>query len=172
MAKGFIFLSVLGFTAGLAMLAATYAGWLKPLTNRIRHTSVFEAIAHNIGYLAKARSGWLPLIAISVLFQAIAIANIYILFQSLGVHVSFVSCAVIGAAAGLATVIPISINGLGVVEGSFAGTALALGVDYEAALAVAVLIRLMVLPASMVFGLLYAFGGETARVAGDTAASR
>jgi hypothetical protein len=171
MARGFILLSLLGFVAGLAFLAATYAGWLKPLTNRIRHTSIFEAVAHNVGYLAKARNGWLPLIAISLLFQALAIASIFIVFQSLGVHVSLASCAVIGAAAGLATVIPISINGLGVVEGSFAGTAMALGVDYEAALAVAVLMRLMVLPASLVFGLLYALGGGTVRVAGDTASS-
>jgi uncharacterized membrane protein YbhN (UPF0104 family) len=66
----------------------------------------------------------------------------------------------IGAVAGLATIIPLSVNGIGVVEGSFAGTAVALGIDYDAALTVAILIRLLVLPPSIYFGLLYAFRGN------------
>ncbi len=39
---------------------------------------------------------------------------------------------------------------------------MALGVDYEPALVVAVLIRLAVLPATIVFGLLYALGSGRA----------
>jgi hypothetical protein len=61
------------------------------------------------------------------------------------------------AAAGVATILPISINGLGVVEGAFVGSALALGVPYEPALIVAILLRVLLLPYAAVFGLIYAF---------------
>jgi hypothetical protein len=70
------------------------------------------------------------------------------------------ACALIAAVAGLATILPISINGIGVVEGSFAGAAVALGTDYEVALMVAVLIRLIVLPLSLIFGAIYALRGH------------
>jgi glycosyltransferase 2 family protein len=161
-ATAFILLSVAGAAVAALTVWGMLRGWLKPLTRRVRHTKAFEVVSHNLDYLRRAGRSWLPLIVISLLFQALAVLNIYLLFVALGVPVSLAACALIGAAAGLATVIPVSINGLGVVEGSFAGTAVALGVNYEAALTVAILIRLLVLPPSMVFGLLYAIGGSAA----------
>jgi uncharacterized membrane protein YbhN (UPF0104 family) len=102
----------------------------------------------------------IPLVAISVLFQAVALLYIYALFQSLGSPVPLAACALIAAVSGLASILPISINGIGVVEGSFAGAAVALGADYEVALLVAVLIRLIVLPISLIFGAIYALYGS------------
>ncbi len=158
-ARLFMALTALGAVVGTALLLAAHAGGLNVFRQRFSHLGFIDAIRHNVQYLRHAGSKWFALVAISLLFQAIAIANIYILFRSLGTPLPWAICAMLGAVAGLAAVIPLSINGLGVVEGSFAGTAVALGVDYEAALAVAVLIRLLVLPASLVFGLLYALDG-------------
>ena len=61
------------------------------------------------------------------------------------------------AAAGVATILPVSINGLGVVEGAFVGSALALDVPYEPALIVAILLRVLLVPYALLFGLIYAF---------------
>jgi hypothetical protein len=49
--------------------------------------------------------------------------------------------------------LPISISGLGVVEGSIAGTALALGGDFEAAVLAALLLRFLALAVSGLCGL-------------------
>ncbi len=166
-ARVFILLSALGGLLGGALVLAVYAGWVKALTERLRSATFVDAVRHNFQYLRHAGRKWLPLLAISLLFQTIAIANIYILFQSLGTPVSWALCAMLGAVAGLATLVPLSINGLGVVEGSFAGTAMALGIEYEAALAVAVLIRLLVLPASLAFGVWYALDPPRCRYGQD-----
>jgi uncharacterized membrane protein YbhN (UPF0104 family) len=160
-ARTYLALIALGGLLSLALGWAIYRGWLKRITDRIRHHSAFEAVRYNIEYLLRGGRLWVSLIGTSLLFQLIAIANVYFLFQSLGVPVSLPACALIGAVSGLATVLPISINGIGVVEGSFAGTAVALGVPYEPALAVAILIRLLVLPPSLVFGALYVLKGDT-----------
>jgi uncharacterized protein (TIRG00374 family) len=156
----FLLVAGLGALAGLLGFHAVAAGWLEPLTNRIRHTKVFAAVSHNAGYLRRGVRHWVALVLISMLFQLIAVANVYFLFQSLGTEVSLEACALISAAAGLSTIIPLSINGIGVVEGSFAGTALALGIAYEPALAVAILIRVLVLPPSLIFGLMYVLRGD------------
>lgn len=160
-AAAFIVASMLCAVIGIVIIVAIRMGTLDWLAKRLRNSSVLDAVAHNVDFLRRGGRRWLPLIAISVLFQLIAVANIYLLFRSLGAPVGFAACTVITAAAGVATSLPISINGLGVVEGSFAGTAVALGVSYEIAFTVAVLIRLMVLPATLVFGLMYGFGGGT-----------
>jgi glycosyltransferase 2 family protein len=135
---------------------AIHRGWHERLVERVRHMSVFEAVEHNVNRLRAGRREWVPLIGLSVLFQIVAIAIIYGFFWSLNESVSYATCALIAAAAGIATILPISINGLGVVEGAFAGTAVALGVDYDAALVVALLLRVLLVPYALVFGLLYA----------------
>ena len=107
--------------------------------------------------MAKARSRWIPLIAISLLFQAQAILITFELFQAVDANVTLAQAALIAAAAGIAAIIPFSINGLGIVEATFAGTAVAVGVGYEAGLLVALLIRVLVIPLTLLAGLLYAF---------------
>jgi uncharacterized protein (TIRG00374 family) len=123
----------------------------------LQKSTWYEALKHNVRHVARARGAWLPLLAISLLFQAQAVLIIFVLFEGLGVHVSFAQAVLITAAAGLATVIPLSINGLGIVEASLAGAAVALGVGYEEGLLVSVLIRIFVLPLSLLAGLLYLF---------------
>jgi glycosyltransferase 2 family protein len=135
---------------------AIHRGWHDSFIERLRHLKAFEAVEHNLNHLRNGGRRWIPLVAISVLFQVVAIAIIYGLFWSLGASVAYSTCAVIAAAAGIATILPISINGLGVVEGAFIGTAVALGVPYQPALVVALLLRVLLVPYAIAFGVMYA----------------
>jgi uncharacterized membrane protein YbhN (UPF0104 family) len=114
-------------------------------------------IQENLRLISSARDKWVPLIGISLLFQAQAILIIFALFQAVDANVTLSQVALIAAAAGIAAIVPFSINGLGIVEATFAGTAVAVGVGYEAGLLVALLIRVLVIPLTLLAGLLYAF---------------
>lgn len=160
LARVFLGVSLVAACVGLALLAAVAAGGLSRLSSRALESGKLQALAHNLELLRNAGGRWIPLLSISLLFQAIAVLYIYALFQSLGSPVSVASCALIAAVAGLASILPLSINGIGIIEGSFAAAAVALGVGYEVALIVAVLIRLFVLPLSLIFGVIYAVGHE------------
>jgi glycosyltransferase 2 family protein len=163
LARAFLAVAAIAAVVGCAVLAFLWARPFEPLSPRWRSSKVAQALGQNVTLLRTAGSKWFTLIGSSLVFQVIAIAIIYLLFRSLDTEVSWSACALIAALAGLASVVPISINGIGVVEGAFAGTAVALGVDYEPALAVALLIRVLVLPISIVFGLWYVWRGEQPR---------
>ena len=155
-ARGMLTVAGIG-VATLAVIAwAIHRGWHEPLVERLRHVRMFAAVEHNINHLRNGGRRWIPLIAISLMFQLVAIAIVYGFFWSLGESVSYATCGVIAAAAGIATILPISINGLGVVEGAFVGSAIALGIGYGPALVVALLLRVLLVPYALVFGLLYA----------------
>ena len=124
---------------------------------RVLRSKKLAPITDNLRAICAARGEWVPLIALSFLFQAQAVFVLYALFNALGAPVSFAQAALIAAAAGIATIVPFSINGLGVVEATIAGTAAAVGVSYEAGLVIAVLMRLLLLPLTLAAGLLYAF---------------
>jgi glycosyltransferase 2 family protein len=124
---------------------------------RVLRSTKLAPITDNLRTICAARGEWIPLIALSLLFQVTAVFVLHLLFSSLGAPVSLPQAALIAAAAGLATIIPFSINGLGIVEATIAGTAVAVGVSYEAGLVVAVLMRLLLLPLTLAAGLLYAF---------------
>ena len=124
---------------------------------RLRRSPKLAPITDNLRSICAARVEWVPLIALSLLFQLQAVFVLHLLFNSLGAPVSLAQAALVAAAAGIATIIPLSINGLGIVEATIAGTAVAVGVSYEAGLVVAVLMRLLLLPLTLAAGLLYAF---------------
>jgi len=124
---------------------------------RLLRSSKLAPITDNLRSICAARGEWIPLILLSLLFQLQAVVMLHMLFNSLGAHISLEQAALVAAAAGLATIIPLSINGLGIVEATIAGTAVAVGVSYEAGLLVAVLMRLLLLPLTLAAGLLYAF---------------
>jgi uncharacterized membrane protein YbhN (UPF0104 family) len=131
------------------------SGHLHWLAARLMPFKWFQTLREDYRQLEMARGRWLPLLAVSILFQSIAIGIIYVLFQGVHANVTPAECALIGSIAGAATILPISINGIGVVEGALVGAAVALGVQYEDALVVAVLSRLLVVPLSLICGLIY-----------------
>ncbi len=144
-----------GGVAGLAGLAMLWAGWFAPLARRLGHLKAVDALLHNIGHLARARRGWVEQAIISFVFQGLSIGLVFWLFVLLGHPVDFWQCALITAAAGIASFLPLSIAGIGVMEGSIVAMAVALGIGYDEALLVALLRRFLTLALSLLCGLVF-----------------
>jgi glycosyltransferase 2 family protein len=151
LARAYVMLAAVG-SAVLTVLIVL----MRVRAPRLPESRWLAPIRENLRSMATARGAWLPLIGISLLFQAQAILIIFELFRALDVPVTLSQTALIAAAAGVAAIIPFSINGLGIVEATFAGTAVAVGVSYEAGLLVALLIRVLVIPLTLIAGLVYA----------------
>jgi uncharacterized membrane protein YbhN (UPF0104 family) len=113
----------------------------------------------------KARGEWIYVIALSFAFQGTSILILYWLFMQLGFSVSLQQCALMAAASGIAAVLPLSINGVGLMEGSLVGMAIALGVDYDSALLVAVVRRAMMAVTSALCGVAYLLEPKVPRTA-------
>lgn len=136
---------------------AVYFGVMKRATNLLRKSSWFEHLDRIYLLLRNPRKDWISLIVWSLVFQASSVAIIYVLMTGLGIGASLAMCALISASAGLVTVLPISINGYGVVEGSIAGSGVALGLPYDELVVAAVIYRLLVVPVSLSCGLVFLF---------------
>jgi hypothetical protein len=91
------------------------------------------------------------------MFQLLAVFTISILFAAIGLHGAFAESGFTAAASGIASVLPISINGVGVMEGSFVVAALEANLPYSGAVIVALCLRGYMLLSSVAFGILYAF---------------
>lgn len=142
--------------AGALGFIALERGWLRGLAGRWRAIQVVDAARHTLGLLHGKRREWLALAAGSLVFQAISIGVIYLLFALLGSDASIAQCALIAAVVGVSATLPISINGLGVMEGAFVAMAAMLGMDYDNALLVAFTRRFVALLLAALCGIVYA----------------
>jgi uncharacterized protein (TIRG00374 family) len=95
------------------------------------------------------------LLGMSLAFQALAVFIISLLFASIGIFGTLAESGFTAAASGVASVLPISINGVGVMEGSFVVAALEAGLPYSEAVLVALCLRAYMLLASVAFAILY-----------------
>jgi uncharacterized protein (TIRG00374 family) len=114
-----------------------------------------SALFGNLRYILSDMSGLLRLLFMSIIFQIIAITVVYILFSALGVEDVWAKSAYLSAIIGIVAVLPISINGIGVVEGSFVVAAALVGINQTDAAIVAILLRIFVIPISAVCGIIY-----------------
>jgi uncharacterized membrane protein YbhN (UPF0104 family) len=130
------------------------------LSRRFPKIAGIEAM---LGRILSARREWGWLLLASLAFQGLAAGVVYLCFAAVGTSIDVPTALLVTAAAGLASVLPISISGLGVVEGSIAGTALALGGDFEAAVLAALLLRFLALAVSGLCGL-FCFVDDGVRV--------
>lgn len=154
-ARLYLMVAGLGALAAMFVLFAIRHGWVDRLAHRWRHLYAVEAFLHSIDLLRRHPDHWLPLIAISFAFQIVSIGVIFVLYHDINATITIPQCALIAAMVGLSAIMPISINGIGVMEGAFVGTAVALGLDYEQALIVAVERRFIALLLSAACGILY-----------------
>ncbi len=151
----YIGLFVVGAITGLMCLLLIKIGLLKPLQNWILKIKKIDILTHNLGHIVRNHKKTIEVVLISIFFQVIAVAVIYLLFAAVGITQLYVKCALIAAIVGIASMLPISINGLGLVEGAFVAVAIQLGIDYDQAVIVAFMMRILVLPISLVCGLIY-----------------
>jgi uncharacterized protein (TIRG00374 family) len=119
------------------------------LSRRFPKLASIEAM---LGRLLRWRREWAALLLASCAFQALAAWIVYLCFAAVGASIDAPTALLITAAAGLASVLPISISGIGVVEGSIAGTVVALGGNLEAGVLAALLLRVLALGVSALCG--------------------
>ena len=89
------------------------------------------------------------------MFQVLAIIAISALFDALGGDAGYAKYAFMAAVVGLVGVLPISINGIGVIEGAFVFSATQLGIGYNEAIISAFMLRFLVIPFSLICGFVY-----------------
>lgn len=157
LARTYLALTSTGLVVGIVTLLAVYLGWFKFITQRLRRFGWFSAVEASAQSVLRMRSEWIGLLMASALFQMLVAVILYALFGAVGVSFNIAQCMLVATAAGLASSVPVSINGIGVVEGTIAGAAVALGAEFEPALVAAVTLRILVLPANAVCGLVYLF---------------
>jgi uncharacterized membrane protein YbhN (UPF0104 family) len=155
LARAYVNFSLVGLAAGGGVALLLYLGVFRGLKARLLSVRVLEPLWANLRRIVRLRIEWLPLIAASFLFQLMAATVVYLAFAGVGAPVTPAAALLITAAAGIASVLPISISGIGVVEGSIVGAAVALDAGYESAVLAAVIVRLVVLPVSAACGLMY-----------------
>jgi glycosyltransferase 2 family protein len=159
LARSYVVLALAGLAlAVVGVLAGVVLHRRGVLSRRFPKLASIETTLRQV---LRLRSEWLPLFALSWCFQVLAVAAVLFCFEAIDAPISVAAALLITAAAGLASVLPISISGLGIVEGSIAGTAVALGGDYEAGVVAALLLRVLALAVSALCGLFcFADNGE------------
>jgi len=170
-ARAYLLTVGIGAAVGLVLLVALWHGAFSWLKRRLEKLSLVDAIEHNFARMRSARGEWVYLLLFSLLFQITSILIVFWLFARLGDTVSLQQCALIAAASGIAALLPLSINGVGIMEGSLVGMAVALGVDYDGALLVAVVRRVMMAVVSALCGVAYLLEPKTVRERSDAASA-
>jgi len=94
-------------------------------------------------------------IGVSLLFHLFTISWFWLLMKTAGEPLAWYDVAVISALLSVVAVVPLSINGIGVIEGSLIYLAAQFGMSYDTALLVALLQRVLLIPISLAGGLLY-----------------
>jgi uncharacterized membrane protein YbhN (UPF0104 family) len=151
------YLTFLGFgsVAAVVLGAALYLGWFGVVRRKLQHVKMVAAIQEDLMQLLRAGWKWLPLLVMSFVFQLTAVGIVYMLFLGAGSNIGFAEVALIAAIAGVAGILPLAINGIGITEGTITLAGVALGADYEDAAVAAILLRVVVLPLSVLCGVLY-----------------
>lgn len=144
-----------GFVFGGLFLLLHNVGVFNVVWERLSKIKKLDLIIHNLTHINRN----FPLLAyvtmISLVFQVTAILVTQLLFAAIDVEISLAQAAFLTAIIGMVAILPISINGIGVVEGSFVVAALQLNIAYDHAVVVAFMLRILVVPLSIICGLVY-----------------
>lgn len=158
------FLFPIFIAIGIVMLVFLLLGrWVKVEKKETNHSKVangLQILKSAIGKIVKAASDyrkegkkwWLWIAILSILFQVgMALIN-HLLFLSFGIHVSWVAMLMIITLISVLTMLPISVNGLGVREGCYIFFFKELGVPDEISVTVSLMFFLLVSLSSLAGG--------------------
>lgn len=151
----FVTLMGSGFAALGMLFVLTRLGYLESLWKRLSRTPKLRILTESAGLIASSPGPLAELVIWSFVFQGLALVAVASLFSAIGLPVDLAICAVVGTMSALVGILPISINGIGISEGSFVAAAVSLGVNLEYAVVVALMTRALVVPLSVGCGLLY-----------------
>jgi hypothetical protein len=123
--------------------------FLKPVESRLRDVlNGMTALRAAPGSLGSA-------LVLSCILQAVVVCQFTILAAALDLGMDFAALAVIVPIVSLLTILPISINGIGVREVGFAAVGAAFGLSIDGAIALAWLFLLIATLYALVGGLIY-----------------
>ena len=88
--------------------------------------------------------------AVSFGFHFLTIAWWWLLIAAVGAHLPLYHLVVVLAILSIVTILPLSINGIGLVDGSFIYLAGLYGVEYEQGLTIMLLLRALMIPISLI----------------------
>jgi len=151
----YVLICVIGAVVAICLLLLFRLGVFTALLERIKNIKKMEILTHNLGHIWRSPGLLINITVISLLFQVLAVVAISVLFDALGSDGSYAQYALMAAVVGLASVLPISINGIGVIEGTYVFTATQLGLGYNEALIAAFMLRILVVPLSLICGFVY-----------------
>jgi uncharacterized protein (TIRG00374 family) len=97
----------------------------------------------------------LQIILLSFFFHIFTFGWMMVIVGAVGAQFDFSRLIVAVAVSNLVAVLPISINGIGLLDGSFIYVAGKLGLEYNFALAVMLMIRALLIPLSLIGGVFY-----------------
>ena len=139
----------------LIMLLLCTISYIKDAVMNLLRLNKFEVIYSNLRYIKAHRKILFDVITISLLFHLIAITGLFLLFKMFAVQTYYSDCAVIAALMGIVCILPISINGVGVAEGSLVFVATQVGIGLDQAIIVAFTLRATTLISSLFCGVIY-----------------
>jgi glycosyltransferase 2 family protein len=146
----------LSFTLRVETVGLTEAGLLSglmriPLVEKIwsRVRRIFEA---GRIWFTSPRTVAVAL-ALSWLSIGLSFVSFWIVTLTLGIHVSFWQASAVAVLSYFTALLPISVNGLGLLEGSLTALLITQGASVEQSVAAAVLIRLVTMSVSLLGGL-------------------
>jgi hypothetical protein len=151
-----LYAGVVGAAVGLPLLAML----IHPRTQRwIRSRPrlpgvIRSALEHLDDYGRRPRLSAL-VVLVSFGFHLFTLAWWLLLVRALGGSLSLTDLAVVAAVLSIVAVIPLSINGIGLVDGSFIYLSGQFGLDYDTALMFMLAQRALLIPISLAGGLLY-----------------
>lgn len=137
------------------------------LENNRLHGKIVDLIKNNIHYLGDYKSNprataWI--IVVSLLFHIHNSMTFYLLLNyGVGFDISFAEIYVVLTLTNLISILPISINGIGVVDGAFIYLTGLFGASYDQSLSVMVIARAMLIPLSLIGGAYYFLGKNETR---------
>ena len=151
----YVLICAAGGLVSIALYMLLRIGFFSALLERINNIEKLEVLTHNLRHIWRNPGMIINLAFVSLLFQVLAVIAISVLFDGLGADGAYAKYALMAAIVGLAGILPISINGIGVIEGVFVVSAIQLGIGYNEAIIVAFMLRILVLPLSLICGLVY-----------------
>lgn len=101
------------------------------------------------------RIGTVAVVLISLLFHAINIAALWMLSKAVGAEISIIDLTIVVTSVNIISILPISINGIGLVDGAFVYMLSLYGVDTAQGVSFSILLRFLVLPISVAGMCLY-----------------
>jgi uncharacterized protein (TIRG00374 family) len=158
LAYGFAALGTVALACGVLTLAAAMYGKLgrRLLAMKIVPDAVKSFIDHAGEYKSQPNQIALTML-LSFLFHSIRIMSAWIILMGFGVQMRIDQIALVGTITPMIAMIPVSLNGLGLQEGSMLFLLQQFGVSSAIALAVPLIIRVNMTSISLMGGVIYFF---------------